>query len=140
MFGRRKRPAVYFWIGETHFIQEVIRKLQVVVDRSEYDIRLVYRQAFSFPDKYWKIALELHDGEIPTSISDIDQVENVLLETLETSQAFEKAKKALFWLTPGNRNSCTVVEISYVVSSYCVELGKPGIIIYWKRGSGYWDY
>lgn len=136
MLRRKAEPVVFSWIGETHFIKTVVRKLQEMVDRGEYDIRLVYKQTFSFPYKYWKIVLGIPDGSIPSSTSDIDEMESRLLDALEKNPAFVKAGKALYWLTPGSRNSCTTVEISYVVSSYCKELGKPGIIIYWKRGSG----
>lgn len=136
MLRKKVEPVVFSWIGETHFIRTVVEKLQEMVDNSEYDIRLVYKQTFSFPDRYWKIVFELPEGSIPSSASDINEMEDRLLDALEKSPAFVKAGKALFWLTPGSRNSCTTVGISYVVSSYCKELGKPGIIIYWKRGSG----
>lgn len=136
MFSKKKKAAVYSWIKETHFIRMVVKKLQEVVDKSEYDIRLVYKPVFSFPAKYWKIVLELSDGKFPVSASDIDDMEGELLEALERSPAFAAAERTLFWLTPGNRNSCTTVSISYVVSSYCEECGKPGIIIYWNRGNG----
>lgn len=132
MIFHRKIDTNYFWVGETNFIHNVIGVLQREADASDYDFRLVYRQSFSIPKKFYGLYFDFGDGIVRKTAEELDSVGDSLLANFEDSKGFKKAKNAIIWWTPCSRNGVNLIEVSYVL----YDRGKsdlPGVMVYWAR-------
>jgi len=103
------------------------------MDRTDSDIRIRYRQRYSFPKKFLSIQIEFPDGRVRTSLDEIDCIADDLVSAFVDSREFEKACRRMYWLSEDSKNIASELEVSYVLAERCGKHGKPGVIIYWEK-------